>query len=127
MLVSSIFFLFRGLESNGRKMLSKNNWHDQGSNSPPFYLEGFLIDATFFYCIFLLRDWGVIYEEKKELALELDPNKFNFVQTAWIFHSAMASLKLSRPDYFSSASMVVSGSSRLIPFAIILCFHFALT
>ena len=69
-------------------MLSKSNWHDRESNSPPFYLEGFLIDAIFFYCIFLLRDVGVIYEEKKELALELDPNKFNFVQTAWIFHSA---------------------------------------
>ena len=71
-------------------MLSKSNWHDRESNSPPFYLEGILIDATFFYCIFLLRDLGVIYEEKKELALELDPNKFNFVQTAWIFHSAFA-------------------------------------
>ena len=90
MLVLSIFFLFRGMESNGRKIISKSNWHDQESNSPPFYLEGILIDATFFfYCIFLLRDLGVIYEEKKELALELDPNKFNFVQTAWIFHSAV--------------------------------------
>ena len=75
-------------------MLSKSNWHDRESNSPPFYLEGFLIDATFFYCIFLLRDLGVIYEEKKELALELDPNKFNFVQTAWIFHSAKESMDL---------------------------------
>ena len=71
-------------------MLSKSNWHDRELNSPPFYLEGFLIDAIFFYCIFLLRDVGVIYEEKKELALELDPNKFNFVQTAWIFHSGLA-------------------------------------
>ena len=68
-------------------MLSKSNWHDRELNSPPFYLEGSLIDATFFYCIFLLSDLGVIFEEKKELAMQLDPNKFNFVQTAWIFHS----------------------------------------
>ena len=89
MFVSSIFSLFRGLESNRRKILSKSNWHDRELNSPPFYLEGFLIDATFFYCIFLLRDLGVIYEENEELALELDPNKFNFVQTAWILHSGL--------------------------------------
>ena len=90
-------------------MLSKSNWHDRESNSPPFYLEGFLIDATFFYCIFLLRDLGVIYEEKKEQALELDPNKFNFVQTAWILHSAPHSTQALNIYYiYTKLYMLVS-------------------
>ena len=68
--------------------------------------KGSRLMLLFFYCIFLLRDLGVIYEEKKELALELDPNKFNFVQTAWIFHSA----SLVRRNYWAEWTEILHGT-----------------